>query len=188
MAGSRGPGRPTPRTRRPAGRPSGAAGASRPGPTRPRSGTTTARGVGSRFTTRAVLLLAVLLLLLASYTSALHAWWQQRGEVQQLKAEIATRQASIEDLGDTKARWNDDAYVRQQARERFGWVMPGEVGYRVIGADGTVEGDAPRLDDPPDPTQKQWYDTLWGSVEASGRTSSAQQPVPDPDEVLKNRD
>lgn len=134
------------------------------------------------------MLLAVLLLLLASYTSALHAWWQQRGEIQQLKAEIVTRQTSIERLGDTKARWKDDAYVRQQARERFGWVMPGEVGYRVIGADGSVEGDAPTLDDPPDPTKKQWYDTLWGSVEASGRTPSAKEPVPEPDEVLKNRD
>ncbi|KQO39989.1 hypothetical protein ASF05_15315 [Aeromicrobium sp. Leaf245] len=147
-----------------------------------------ARGMGQRFTTRAVLLLAVLLLLLASYTSALHAWWQQRGEIQQLKAEIATREASIEDLGDTEDRWNDSAYVRQQARERFGWVMPGEVGYRVIGSDGTVQGDVPTLDDPPDPTQKQWYDTLWGSVEASGRTPSARTPLPDPDEVLKNDD
>lgn len=135
-----------------------------------------------------MLLLAVLLLLLASYTSALHAWWQQRGEIQQLKAQIATSEASIEELGDTEARWNDSNYVRQQARERFGWVMPGEVGYRVIGADGTVEGDVPTLDEPPEPGQKEWYDTLWGSVEAAGRTPSAAAPVPDPDEVLENGD
>ena len=131
-----------------------------------------------------------MLLLLVSYTSALHAWWQQRGEIQEARAEIAMREASIERLTDTKTRWEDPAYVKQQARERFGWVMPGEVGYRVIGSDGTVSGDAPTLDEPPAPGQDAWYDTLWGSVEAAGRTPSAADPVPtpDPDTVLENGD
>ena len=35
-------------------------------------------------------------------------------------------------------RWEDPAYVTTQARMRLGWVMPGEVGYRVVGADGQV--------------------------------------------------
>ena len=141
---------------------------------------------GPRFTTRAVVLLSVVLLLLASYTSSLHAWWQQRGEIQAKKAEIVMREAAIDDLTDTEARWEDPAYVEQQARQRFGWVMPGEVGYRVIGADGSVEGDVPTLDEPPAPEQREWYETLWGSVEAAGRVPSAQTPQPEPDEVLRN--
>lgn len=126
-----------------------------------------------------------MLLLLASYTSSLHAWWQARGDIQEARAEIAMREAAIENLQDEKIRWNDPAFVKQKARERFGWVMPGEVGYRVIGADGEVSGDAPSLDEPPDPEGRQWYDTLWGSVEAAGRTESAEQPVADPDTVLE---
>ena len=141
---------------------------------------------GPRFTTRAVVLLSVVLLLLASYTSSLHAWWQQRGEIQAKKAEIVMREAAIDDLTDTEARWEDPAYVEQQARQRFGWVMPGEVGYRVIGADGSVEGDVPTLDEPPAPEQREWYETLWGSVEAAGRVPSARTPQPEPDEVLRN--
>ena len=132
------------------------------------------------------MLLSVVLLLLASYTSSLHAWWQQRGEIQAKKAEIVMREAAIDDLTDTEARWEDPAYVEQQARQRFGWVMPGEVGYRVIGADGSVEGDVPTLDEPPAPEQRDWYETLWGSVEAAGRVPSAQTPQPEPDEVLRN--
>ena len=132
-----------------------------------------------------MLLLSVVLLLVASYTSSLHAWWQQRADIQEKRAEIAMREATIDDLEETKARWDDPAYVRQQARERFGWVMPGEVGYRVIGADGVVEGDVPMLEEPPDPEARQWYDTLWGSVEAAGRTPSARKPVPEPDQVLE---
>ncbi len=132
------------------------------------------------------MLLSVVLLLLASYTSSLHAWWQQRGEIQAKKAEIVMREAAIDDLTDTEARWEDPAYVEQQARQRFGWVMPGEVGYRVIGADGSVEGDVPTLDEPPAPEQREWYETLWGSVEAAGRVPSARTPQPEPDEVLRN--
>ncbi len=134
------------------------------------------------------MLLSVVLLLLASYTSSLHAWWEQRGEIQDLKAEQAMRTAQIADLKDTKARWDDPAYVRQQARERFGWVMPGETGYRVIGANGKVEGDVPTLDEPPAAKGKPWYESLWGSVEESGkREKAATVPKDDPDKVLKNR-
>ena len=78
-----------------------------------------------RFTTRAVVLLSVVLLLVGSYTSALHAWWEQRGEIQAAKAEIVMRRDAIGQLKDTKARFDDPAFIKQQARARFGWVMPG---------------------------------------------------------------
>src|SRR4029453_14525867 len=94
----------------------------------------TRTGSGPQLTTRAVVLLSVVLLLVASYTSALHAWWEQRGEIKSAKAEIVMRREAINQLKDTKARFNDPAFIKQQARARFGWVMPGEVGYRVIGS------------------------------------------------------
>src|SRR5262245_33306196 len=89
-----------------------------------------------RFTSRALILVLVALLLVGSYTSALRVWWNQHSEIQAAKIEIETRRDAIKDLQNTKRRFDDPAYIQQQARERFGWVMPGEVGYRVIGADG----------------------------------------------------
>jgi cell division protein FtsB len=143
---------------------------------------------GPRFTTRAVVLLSVVLLLVASYTSALHAWWEQRGEIQSAKAEIVMRRDAINQLKDTKARFNDPAFIKQQARARFGWVMPGEVGYRVIGSDGSVQGEVPTLEAPPSAQDdRQWYDTLWGSVEQAGKEPAKPTPAADPDEVLKKR-
>lgn len=129
--------------------------------------------------------MAVLLLLLASYTSSLHAWWQQRGEIIALEATIASSQATIEELGDTQARWEDPAFVESQARERFGWVMPGEVGYRVIGADGQVRGEVPTLADPPAPRDQPWYESLWGSTKEAGVPSADVPARPDPDTVLE---
>ncbi|MDR7086106.1 cell division protein FtsB [Aeromicrobium panaciterrae] len=143
-------------------------------------------GSGPQLTTRAIVLLSVVLLLVASYTSTLHAWWEQRGDIQSSKAEIVMRKQAIADLEDEKDRWNDPAYVKQQARSRFGWVMPGEVGYRVIGTDGKVRGDVPTLDEPPAATTPQWYDKLWGSVKQSGKTPKAVK-TEDPNAVIKKQ-
>lgn len=134
------------------------------------------------------MLLSVVLLLIASYTSTLHAWWEQRADIQATKAEIVMKKQQIQASKDQIARWEDPAYVKQQAKERFGWVTPGEVGYRVIGSDGTVKGDVPTLDAPPTvTTQTEWYDKLLGSVKESGKTPKATKPTTDPDKVLKKK-
>ncbi|WP_082582358.1 septum formation initiator family protein [Aeromicrobium sp. Root236] len=180
----RGPGRrPPERGRRPAER--GARGAAR---NRTPKVATVSAGTGPQLTTRAIVLLSVVLLLIASYTSTLHAWWEQRADIQGTKAEIVMRKQQIAGLEDQKDRWNDPAYIKQQAKERFGWVIPGEVGYRVIGSDGTVKGNVPTLDAPPTATTKtEWYDKLWGSVKESGKTPKAVKPTTDPDKVLKKK-
>jgi hypothetical protein len=134
-----------------------------------------------------VVLLLVALLLVGSYTSAMRAWWTQHSEIQATKAEIAMRQDAIRDLEDTKRRYDDPAFVQQQARERFGWVMPGEVGYRVIGSDGEIQGDVPTLATPDEPRDRRWYDTLWASVEGAGSTKSGIPPSADPDKVIRDR-
>jgi hypothetical protein len=131
-------------------------------------------------------LLSVVLLLIASYTSTLHAWWDQRSDIQATKAEIVMRKQAILDLEDQKARWDDPAYVKQQARERFGWVMPGEIGYRVIGTDGKVQGEVPTLDAPAQAASTTWYDKLWGSVKEAGKEPTARKTTT-PEKVLKNR-
>lgn len=136
------------------------------------------------------MLLSVFLLLLASYTSSMHVWWQQRQEIQSIKAQNAQYRSDIAGLKDTKRRFEDRAFLRQQARERFGWVLPGETGYRVIGSDGQIKGDVPTLSEPPSDKPPQWYESLWGSVQEAGREPEL-EPAPTPDpakEVLKKRE
>ena len=118
--------------------------------------------------------------LIASYTTSVHAWWQQRSEIAALEAQNRQSEAEIERLEDQQRRWSDPAYVRQQARERFGWVMPGEVGYRVIGVDGELQGRTSTLEEPEVAPRTPWLERLWGSVEQAGRASEqpAQQPAP----------
>ncbi|GAA3533655.1 hypothetical protein AFL01nite_21580 [Aeromicrobium flavum] len=167
----------TPPSRRPAGR--------RDGRSTPRATTrpTTApvavgpTGSGTRFTTRALILLGVAVMLIASYTASVHAWWQQRSEIAALEAENRQTEADIDDLEDQQKRWSDPAYIRQQARERFGWVMPGEVGYRVIGVDGELKGQSSTLEEPEVAPRKPWVERLWGSVEAAGEQPQEAAPA-----------
>lgn len=126
---------------------------------------------------------------MASYTSTLHAWWQGRSDIQATKTEIAMRDKAIADLEDQIDRWDDPAYVKQQAKERFGWVTVGEIGYRVIGSDNKVQGaDVPTLDSPVQPDLPQWYDKLWGSMKEAGKEPApAPTTDPEPDKVLKKQ-
>ncbi len=128
-----------------------------------------------------------MLLLIASYTSSLRTWWQQQQEIRTTEAQIQASKDAIEQLEDDAQRWDDPAYVKQQARERFGWVLPGEVGYRVIDADGVVEGEVPELAEPPKTEAPPWYDQLWTSVQVAGKDPkdrAEQEQLPD--EVLED--
>ena len=126
---------------------------------------------GPRFTGRAAILVLVVAVLTVSYASSLRAYLQQRSHISDLKEQIAAREASIDDLEREKRRWNDPAFVRAQARERFGFLMPGETSYVVLGEDGEpLESEAtlPRRSDALQQARPAWYDDAWESVLLAG--------------------
>ena len=96
------------------------------------------------------MLVLVVAVLTVSYASSLKAYFQQHSQIQQLRGQIASSESSIHQLESEKVRWNDPAYVREQARARFGYLMPGESGFEVIGADGKPLEAQATLNDPSD--------------------------------------
>jgi cell division protein FtsB len=141
----------------------------------------------STFTSRALILLLVVAVLGVSYASSIRAWLNQRNEQSALSAQIAAQRAQISALQAAKARWNDPAYIEAQARLRFGWVMPGERTYRVIGKDGKVlsAGTGQLLTSLPGSasTQAPWWDRTLNSLVQAGSTppaKKAQKPVHPP--------
>jgi cell division protein FtsB len=130
-------------------------------------------------------LLLVLAVLAVSYASSARAWLRQRDDIADLTAQIKASQAAIADLQDEKRAWNNPAYIKQRAHERFGWVMPGETGYRVIGDDGqTLSGDAGQLADPSSPSsgaETDWWQAAWSSVVGAGEPPDPPQTAePEP--------
>lgn len=128
-----------------------------------------------RFTGRAAVLVLVLAVLTVSYASSLRAYLQQRAHIGDLKSQIAEREANINDLEREKQRWDDPAYVKAQARARFGYLMPGEAGFEVIGVDGKPLEAQASLNDPSDVIRtvpKAWWTAAWESMELAGNPPS----------------
>ena len=121
----------------------------------------------------------MLAVLTVSYASSMRAYLQQRAQIQALKEQIAATSASIDDLELEKRRWRDDAFLEQNARERFGFVFPGETSYQVIDQDGEPLDSTETLHDPSTivktvPTA--WWDSAWESVELAGNPPAPKPP------------
>ena len=130
-------------------------------------------------TARAIALSVVLLILTISYATSLRIYFSQAHEISATKAEIAERQQRILQLQGDLARWDDEGFVRSQARERLGWVVPGETGFTVVDSEGRPLGGGAEIkaeSASDEPAQDTWWSKLWGSVEAADRPA----PVPDP--------
>ncbi|MDP5227430.1 MULTISPECIES: septum formation initiator family protein [Arthrobacter] len=95
-----------------------------------------ARAFSGRLLALGLVMVAITVLLAPTVKN----WWDQRQQISQLQADIRARQAERQDLTKQISRWNDPAYVRQQARDRINMVMPGEIGYWVFGKDGGTAG------------------------------------------------
>lgn len=124
-----------------------------------------------RFTGRAAVLVLVLAVLTVSYASSLRAYLQQRAHIGDLKSAIAEQETAINALEREKQRWQDPAFVKAQARARFGYLMPGETGFQVLDANGKPLETQASLSDPDEviktvPTA--WWSSAWASVELAG--------------------
>jgi len=149
----------------------------RRGVPRQRRPTTTSRPARPRFTARAAVLLLVLVLLVASYASSMRAYLDQQRHLAGLRASIASSRSEVDRLAMERKRWQDPAYVRTIAHQRFGWVMPGEIGFQVLDANGKPLDPADTLSPPgsvTEATRPLWWQSAWGSVVRAGK------PVVDP--------
>jgi cell division protein FtsB len=123
-----------------------------------------------------MVLVLVLSVLVISYASSLKAYFQQHSQIEQLRSQIADSTSSINKLENEKAQWQDPAYVREQARARFGYLMPGQTSYVVIGEDGKPIAAQSTLSDPRttrSTTPTAWWTSEWRSVQLAGNPPSA---------------
>lgn len=133
----------------------------------------------ARLTSRAAILVLVVAVLTVSYASSLKAFLQQRTHINDLQSQITQTQADIDALEAEKRRWDDDAFVEQQARARLGYVMPGEKTYIVLDENGNAVQPASTLDDPTEVLNTEstpWWADAWESVELAGNPPKPAKP------------
>ena len=113
---------------------------------------------------RAAILAAMVCVLTLTIAGPVRTYFAQRTEMKQLAASESALREQIADLEGQKARLADPVYIAAQARERLGFVMPGEIPYQVQlpqsatapTPDGPRAGAA-RSGDP-------WYTSLWHTI------------------------
>lgn len=89
------------------------------------------------------------------------AWFAQRADIAALQAEVTATEAKVAELTVLQERWTDPAFVAAEARRRLHFVLPGEVGYVALDAEGRPAAEslsASAQENLP------WFEALWGSV------------------------
>lgn len=125
-------------------------------------------GQRPRLTGRAAVLVLVLAVLAVSYASSLRAYLEQRHHIASLEQRITASEESIASLEREKRRWDDEAYVIAQARARFAFGFPGEIGYQVLDEDGEPLDHEDTLSAPKELDPPEWWETTLDSIDTAG--------------------
>ncbi|HWS34577.1 MAG TPA: septum formation initiator family protein [Actinoplanes sp.] len=116
-------------------------------------------------TSRATVLIGLVVLLALAYTYPLRVYLEQESQIAEMESSTAAQRTEIEETAKRLAKWRDDDYLRIQARERYFYVRPGETPLLVV---EDKEGAARKAaEQAPAAAPDRWYDTLWSSVEAA---------------------
>ena len=114
-------------------------------------------------------------LVLVTIAVPLRNYFQGRSEIARLNESVAAKQIEKDRLLGEIEKYEDEAYIREQARRRLGLIEPGEIPFRVIDpgmeADSSVTTSADEL-----AAELSWYEMLWDSI--------ATPPADDPGGVL----
>jgi cell division protein FtsB len=124
-------------------------------------------------------LVLVLAVLVVSFASSLRAYFQQRQQTQLLQDSIRSSQEHITALQREKKRWGDNAYVIAQARARFSFGFPGEIGYQVLDKDGKPLDHQDSLTDPKrsGDGRPEWWQTTLTSIDTAGHPPHVSTPA-----------
>lgn len=127
-------------------------------------------------TARAIIAVVVVAGVAISFANSARVWFLQSGDLATAQAQIDERTARVAALQGELARWDDPAYVKAQARARLGWVMPGDIGYRVIGADGTVLSGSTEIEGVGRTSRHELEAQWWDRMASSMKQADGPQP------------
>jgi cell division protein FtsB len=112
---------------------------------------------------RAAILAAVVCVLTLTIAGPVRTYFAQRTEMNQLKASEEQLRAQIADLEEQKVKLADPVFVAAQARERLGFVMPGDIPYQVQ-LPSNVGVPAPGGEPATAKRDEPWYTSLWHTI------------------------
>ena len=134
---------------------------------------------------RAAVLAAVICVLTLTIAGPVRTYFAQRTEMDQLAASEAALRHQIADLEQKKGKLADPAYIAAQARERLGFVRPGDVPFQVQLPPTAAVSPQPGADTGKPANNDPWYTALWHTIADTPHLPPANVPpaeVPPPPE------
>lgn len=129
---------------------------------------------------RAAILAAVICVLTLTIAGPVRTYFAQRTEMKQLQASEAQLRQQISELEQQKAKLADPVFIAAQARERLGFVMPGEIPYQVQLPPGAAQPAAPTDELAEATSDDPWYTSLWHTIADAPHGVSPVAPPPPP--------
>ena len=113
---------------------------------------------------RALILGVILFVLAVTLAPPLQHYFNQKAQINSLKAQLQDNQAMLDAAAKELILWNDPEYVASQARARLHFVFPGERQYIVLDENsGEVTPDATKVSEQ-FPVGIPWYSRLISSI------------------------
>jgi hypothetical protein len=110
----------------------------------------------------------VLIALALAYTYPVRVYLNQQADIARMEAAQRNQRDLIGQLSADAAKWQDDEYVRIQARQRFYMVSPGEKPLVVLfDPEGAARDAGKPSTGATNKNPGPWYDTLWSSIQAA---------------------
>ncbi len=129
---------------------------------------------------RAAVLAAVVCVLTLTIAGPVRTYFGQRTEMNQLTASEAALRRQIADLEQRKAKLGDPAYIAAQARERLGFVKPGDIPFQVQLPASAATPSEPGGQAAKPSNSDPWYTALWHTIADAPHLPPANAPSPEP--------
>lgn len=129
---------------------------------------------------RAAVLAAVVCVLTLTIAGPVRTYFAQRTEMNQLTASEAALRRQIADLEQRKAKLGDPAYIAAQARERLGFVKPGDIPFQVQLPPSAATPSEPGGQAAKPASTDPWYTSLWHTIADTPHLPPANVPPPGP--------
>ena len=130
-----------------------------------RSRTMRARAFPKQDMASVAILIGVILLVLLAIAAPLRNYYEGRAEIARAEESIARLEAQKQALESDIAMYEDDAFIRQEARRRLGVVEEGETVWRIIDPRMSAPDNITTAADAT-PDDREWSEVLWDSLRA----------------------
>jgi len=96
---------------------------------------------GLKLDARTITMAGILILAIVSIAPQMQVLITQQQAIADMRAQVEQAKQDVKDMSVERKRWEDPVYIRAQARDRLYYVMPGEVSYLVMDANGVDQSD-----------------------------------------------